>query len=216
MKFPWRARRPATTVVAEVEPAPPEPSIQTHRSPGLEEALARTPEPEKCRVLDLGPAVGPNIEFLASIASRVQIVDAFDRSRTGGRPAAVDVDRVVQVLWDLLPEAASSFHLVFAWDLLNYIPENRIASVIELLAELCPPEARLHAIIAASDTIPAFPNRYRIVDRTKLIYEGTTTEHRGARQMPPAEVDKMLEHFRVEHSFLLRHGVREYVAVREK
>ena len=34
--------------------------------------------------------------------------------------------------------------------------------------------------------------------------------------LPPAEVEKLLAGFRVEHSFVLRHGVREYVAVRER
>lgn len=216
MKFPWRTQRPVQRVVEEIDPPAPEPSIQTQKSPGLEEALKRIPDPESCKILDLGPAVGGNVEFLASVARHLRIVDAFDRRPTGGRPAGVDVDRAVQSLWDLLPGAAASYHLVLTWDLFNYIPENRLASVVELLAEISQPGARLHAIVAASDTIPAFPNRYRIVDHSKLIYEGTTNEVCGARQMPPAEVEKMLEHFRIEHSFLLRHGVREYVAVRDE
>ncbi len=62
----------------------------------------------------------------------------------------------------------------------------------------------------------AMPNRYRIVDSARLAYEVATTEQRGAPALPPAAVEKLLQGFRVEHSFVLQHGVHEYVASRKR
>ncbi len=62
----------------------------------------------------------------------------------------------------------------------------------------------------------AVPNRYRIVDGARLTYEPATTELQGVPNLPPAVVEKLLKGFRVEHSFVLQHGVHEYVASRKR
>ena len=70
-------------------------------------------------------------------------------------------------------------------------------------------------MVVASDTMPASPSRYRIVDDCHLTYERSTTEVLGAPQMTPAAVQDLLRGFSIEHAFVLRNGVREYVAKRD-
>jgi len=64
MKLPWRSRV-ETATIEEVLPEPPRPSFETYTSPGLEEALRGVPDDGSCKVLDLGPSVADNVEFVS-------------------------------------------------------------------------------------------------------------------------------------------------------
>jgi len=214
MKLPWRSR--VETASPEVIPSEPAgPVIDIHSSPGLEEALRGTPDDGSCKVLDLGPSVADNVEFVSSFAPYQQIIDVVGRD-----PSASDVELSgfgrISALQDLFDRHRRSFNLVLMWDVLNYLPMDRAEKLLQSVAELCLPGARLHAIVFATDTMAAMPNRYRIVDSARLAYEVATTEQRGAPALPPAAVEKLLQGFRVEHSFVLQHGVHEYVASRKR
>jgi len=214
MKLPWRSR----VEVAPVEEAPPEPTgpkIKTYSSPGLEEALRGVPTDGSCKVLDLGPSVAANIEFVATFASYLQIVDAIDRGPSTSTTEGNSLPRLSAVS-ALLEEHRRSFNLVLAWDVFSYVSAEQAERLNQSVAELCLPNARLHAIFFATDTMPAVPNRYRIVSRNRLAYEPGTNEVRGAPELPPAAVGKLLKGFRIEHSFVLQHGVHEYATTRKR
>ena len=214
MRLPWRTRQQESAVLDVVREFRP-PPIETHSSPGLKEALAGVPSDGSCRVLDLGPAVAGNLDFVSTFSSRIQIADL----RVGGDPNAAaqasDFERGMQVLRDLVTLSGGTFHLVLAWDLLAYLSSRQADDLIGVLAELCSPEARLYAIVPTTEMMPAVPNRYRIVDEENLVYEPVTTDLRGAPKLPPNSVDRLLEGFEIEHAFVLRHGVQEYVATRK-
>jgi hypothetical protein len=214
MKLPWRSRVEAVRV-EEIPAEPPGPEIEIHSSPGLDEAVRGVPADGSCKVLDLGSSVAANLEFVGSFASYVQIMDVIDRGS-----AATDLGGGGSVrlssLNALLDRHRRSFNLVLAWDVFNYLSSEQAERLNQSVAELCLPSARLHAIVFASDTMPAVPNRFRIVDRARLAYEPATTELRGAPELPAAAVGKLLKGFRIEHSFVLQHGVHEYVAVRKR
>jgi len=213
MKLPWRTRQQESAVF-EVVHEPPPPRVETHRSPGLKEALAGVPSDGSCRVLDLGPAVAGNVDFLSAFASKMQIADFLAGVDPNASPLNPDLERGMQALRNLVDSAGGTFRLVLAWDVLAYLPSHRVGDLIGVLAELCRPDARLHAIVPTTETMPAVPNRYRIVDEENLVYEPVTTDLRGAPELPPNTVDRLLQGFKIEHSFVLRHGVREYVATR--
>jgi hypothetical protein len=210
MKVSWRS--PVET--AGIEEATGEsqgPQIETLSSPGLEETLRSVSNGAGCKVLDLGPALSANVEHLSSRASYLQIVDAIERDQTVDEIAGTGCCRL-STLQSLLDGHRQSFNLVLLWDVLNYLSPEQAEQMMSVVAELCFPNARLYAIVFATDTMPESPNRYRIVDGSHLAYEPTTSEVRGAPSLPPAAVEKLLEGFRIEHSFVLRHGVHEYVA----
>lgn len=214
MKLPWRSRV-ETVVVSEREPAPQGPQIKTYSAPGLDEAIRGVSTDRSCRVLDLGPSVAHNIEFLSTFSSFLYIVDAFDREASVDALAGTDFGRL-SLLRSLVDQHRRSFDLVLAWDVINYLSIEQAERVVEAIAELCLPSARLHAIIFSSDTMAVVPNRYRIIDRGHLAYEPYSTEVRGAPGLPPATVERLLKGFRIEHSFVLQHGVHEYVASRKR
>ena len=216
MKLPWRSR-PQTAESPEQDPSEDTgPRILTHQSPGLELALGEASHRESCRVLDLGPCVPENLAVVTAFASRMQIVDAPGSWRSDRAAALAEPDGRIDDLRALCPEFEASFNLILTWDVISYLSRGRAEALLRVIAQLSRADAHLHSIVHCSDTMPAVPARYRIVDEKYLAYEPITTEVRGTPDLPPAEVEKLLAGFRVEHSFVLRHGVREYVAVRER
>jgi hypothetical protein len=214
MKLPWRTRVEAEPV-KEVLSEPPKPTTEIYASPGLEEAVGTVPDEGTCKVLDLGPSVAANVDFVSKFASYLQIVDAIDRGPAALEPGTIGSDRLSN-LSTLIENHRRSFNLVLAWDVINYLSTDQAERLVASLAELCLPNARFHAIFFATDTMPAVPNRYRIINDARLAYEPATSELRGAPELPPAAVAKLLKSFQVEHSFVLQHGVHEYVARRKR
>jgi hypothetical protein len=214
MKLPWRSR-PETATPEVIPPEPSSPVINIYSSPGLEEALRGVPDDGSCKVLDFGPSVAANVEFVSSFASYLQIIDAIDRNPAASGLEGGGFGRL-STLQSLIDRHRRSFSLVLMWDVLNYLSLDQIERMLRSVAELCLPNARLHAIVFATDTMAAIPNRYRIINSARLAYEPATTELQGAPNLPPAAVGKLLSGFRVEHSFVLQHGVHEYVASRKR
>jgi hypothetical protein len=205
MKLPWKTRTRMSAPGPEDNPPEASPRSEIHRSPGLEAALAGLSRQGAIRILDLGPAIPENVDFFAGYATRIQIVDALRESSDAGPSTAV--------LRELAPKFEGTFHLVMLWDCLNYLSPAQGAALIESVVPLCRPDARCLAMVVASDTMPASSSRYRIVDDCHLTYERSTTEVLGAPQMTPAAVQDLLRGFSIEHAFVLRNGVREYVAI---
>jgi len=214
MKLPWRSRVETASPEA-IPPEPPGPVVDIYSSPGLEEALRGKPDDESCKVLDLGPSVADNVEFVSSFASYLQIIDAIDRNPSASDFGGRGFGRL-SALQALFDKHRRSFSLVLMWDVLNYLSIDQAERLLQSVAELCLPGARLHAIVFATNTMAAIPNRYRIIDNARIAYEKATTEQLGAPDLPPAAVGKLLQGFRVEHSFVLQHGVHEYVASRKR
>ena len=214
MKLPWRSRA-ETVSIEEPPPEPPGPSVEIHGSPGLEEALRGVPDDGSCKVLDLGPSVADNVEFISSFASYLQIVDAIERGPGADVAEGAGFGRL-STFPPLVKRHRRSFHLALVWDVLNYLSPEQAERLVRAVAELCIPGARLHAIIYSTDTMPVVPNRYRILGGSRLAYEPSTSDIRGVPKLPPSAVEKLLKGFRIEHSFLLQHGVHEYVAARKR
>lgn len=184
----------------ELQPVP-----VSHAAPGLDLVLAALPADRSWRILDLGPAVPDNVALLGPRAARLQIVDLL-RGRARGAES--------EALASLASEESRSFDLVLAWDVLDYRSAEQASRLVVILGELCRPGALLHALITAVETMPAAPCRYRILADGKVRREVRAEGDMGAPNLTPADVEKLLEGFRVEHAFVLSHGVREYVARR--
>ena len=169
--------------------------------------MTALPRSEPIRALDLGPAVPENFAFLAGAAGRIQILDALRDT--------LDPGFAIRSLKKLAPELEYTFHLVLMWDYLNYLTPDQSSNLVEAITPLCRPDARCLAIVYSAETMPARPVKYRVADRGNLIYERSTTDLIGAPQLTPAAVEAVLDGFSIEHAFVLRNGVREYVAVRD-
>jgi hypothetical protein len=183
-----------------------------HDSPALTEIFAALDPDRPVRVLDLGSALQTNLEFYSTIGNGVRIVPLLRNDGLEGLHA-LDAEAFSAMLDSLLPTEDEGFGLILAWDLFDYLVDDQPALLARHLAGIAERGARIHVMIITGETMPAKPSRYEILDAGRLAYRPTTNRNATAPDPPPAKVERWLAPFRVERSFLLRHGVREFIAV---
>jgi hypothetical protein len=211
MRWPLRTRA-ASSTATEAVPDRSEPVIR--HSPGIQAALEKVRGEARCRVLDLGAAVASNVEMLSEFANHIRIVDLLAEDSPGVRLDELE-DRALQRAAErLLPSSWGPYDLVLTWDLLNYLGEPQTKAVARRLGELCSNGAYLYALVVSAEEMPARPSAYRILDGGNLEYRVLSPGSKASPRWPPLVVERILADFRIERSFVLRHGVQEYVAVR--
>ncbi len=192
-----------------------EADAQTHRSLALAALFEEFRKGRKLQVLDLGSAVGSNVEFLSSYGCKLYIEDLYSAlsSRTSTTEGEIVGPEFFSEFLNL-PED-TRFDVVIAWDLFNYLKRKELAYLAVELRRICRPGAFLFALVSILKQVPAQPYRFRIVDEETLSYERRSPTDRPSPRFAPAEINDSLRGFRVDRSFLMRHGVQEYLLVRE-
>lgn len=225
-------------------PAPTAP--ESHRSLGLASLIEAFGGRPRLQVLDLGPAVGGNVEFLARFGCKLYIQDLYPALvplqaatvslSAPGTATVATIDRAAvreaRETWDA-PDPREEpglvgrfeellrfpddtlFDAVLIWDLVNYLERREVAALARQLARFCRPGALLLALVSILKQIPAEPIRFRILDQDHLAYEPRTAALRPCPRYAPAELNELLRGFRLDRSFLMRHGIQEFLFARE-
>jgi hypothetical protein len=200
----------------EAPPALAGPEVHVHKSLALAALLEGIRRDRKLHVLDLGAAVGSNIEFLSGYNCRLHIGDLYG-GLSARRPDQSDGDELGPEFFTELfafPES-TRFDIVFAWDLFDYLSRRELAHLIRQLRRFCGEGSTIFAMVSILKQMPAQPLRFRILDPERLAYEPRTALQRPAARYAPAELNDLLRGFHVARSFLLRHGIQEYLFVRD-
>jgi hypothetical protein len=232
--------------------AAPEPSgPQSHRSLALASLLAGFSGRPRLQVLDLGPAVGGNVEFLSRFGCKLYIQDlypalvplqaAMTMLPAPGSATVATIDRAAvreaRETWEPRPSQEGGEHddsglagrfdrllafpedtrfdAVLIWDLINYLERREVAALARQLARFCRPGATMFALVSILKQIPADPMRFRILDHETLAYETSNAITRPCPRYAPAELNELLRGFRLDRSFLMRHGIQEYLFARQ-
>jgi hypothetical protein len=206
--------RPAAGRGSRPPAAGPGAEPEVHRSLGLAALFAGMPARTKLEVLDLGPAVGGNIEFLSRFGCKLYIEDLYT-ALVGGLSSSGG-ERLGPAFFAsflAFPEG-TRFHAVLAWDLFDYLERKELAALSSYLARYCQPEAQLLALVSIGKQIPQQPHRFKIVDAEHLAYERQSAAERPCPRNAPAELADLMHGFRLDRSFLMRHGVQEYLFAR--
>lgn len=210
----WFRRRPPASAALTAATGP-EPEV--HRSLALAALFAELPPESRVHVLDLGAAVGANVEFLAGrFVCKLQVGDLY-RSLVADAARFADPETdLVALFRAVLPAPPGRrFDLVFAWDLVDYLTKPQIRALSTVLAERCRPGARLFLMVATGKEIAQTPLRYLFHDEASLIYRDRSPHTRPGPRYRPAEIDELTPGFTVDRTFLLRHGVQEYLQARQ-
>jgi hypothetical protein len=206
MSWFQRSRKEALPAVAQAEAEP-----ELHRSlalPALLHVMRR--RGQGLRILDLGPAVGSNVEFLSQLGCKLQIGDLF-----ASRASAGEGEELGQEFFEQLFPGDARFDVVLAWDLFNYLQRREMIRLGSLLRRHCRSGALVFALMAIQKQIPAQPMRFRMQDNGQLLYERRTFLDRPGPRYAPSEISGFMKGFQVDRSFLLRHGIQEYLFLRD-
>ncbi len=188
----------------------PKPEIQ--RSLALKKLTGRLRAEQRYNLLDLGSSVRQNVEFCSSFCRKLYIEDfyctlsSFDfLSPEDGVP----LDTVYQYL---LPfKAGTSFDIILAWDLFNYLGELAFRELMAHLARFCRKDTLLLAFISTRKSIPERPIKYSIIDAETIISQKFSDIIRPCPQYREPQLTKLMPEYKVLNSFLLRNGFKEYL-----
>ena len=168
-------------------------------------------------ILDLGPAVGSNVDFFSKLSSSFYVADLF-RALESNRP----VTNTDEMHWDpvfekILPyEEGSRFDLILGWDVINYLRAPQIEALARCLGPYCSADTVLFSMISTRKQIPARPRSYQVLSPEKLLYQTSTQAVRPCPLYKEPDLVRLLTGFRVKTSYLLRNGMLEYLFSYEK
>lgn len=186
----------------------------SHDSPALAEVFSAFDAEHPVRLLDLGPALPTNLEFYDGFTSRLRIahllrdLEPYDPDEPGDETFVSTLSRLAQSDDD-------TFGLILIWDTLDYLNADRSAVLCHHLAAVADRGALIHAMTLTSGSMPSKPPGYEIAGPGRLVYRAGTGPRLAAPDTPPASVERRLEPFRISRSILLRHGVREFIGIRD-
>lgn len=187
-----------------------------HKSLALGLLLRQLPGGRQPKILDLGPAVGANVQFLAGLGCRIWVADLFRTLRSGeGDGLQSDLGSLDKLLARHLPSSdETGYDLILAWDLFNYFTREEIELVGTHLTRICRPMGSVFAMVSTTRQISDHPLRFSIADTEHLVYDGDSSHRRPAPHYTQTDLERLLPGFEVETSFLLRNGIQEYVLAR--
>jgi cyclopropane fatty-acyl-phospholipid synthase-like methyltransferase len=170
---------------------------------------------KKYNILDLGSAWPENIDFYSKYTSKLYVEDLYealsDQSSPELQNGAMDVGSAAYS--DLLTyQGDTTFNIIFAWDLFNYLSRERLYAFMQELSKRCSRKAFIFAFISTRSQITQRPLAYKILDQKNILC-GTTDskEERLHPRYREAELLKIMPGFKVFKSFLLRNGMQEYL-----
>ena len=189
---------------------------EAHVSLALNSLYHQLSPGRKYNILDLGPALGANVDFFSQFPTKIYIED-LHRTLTSFDFFSPEDGFTYQTVFNyLLPYSSNTrFDIIMAWDILNYLEREEYRHLIGHLIHFCHTSTLLFALISTSKHIPEKPTTFRIVDQEHLLYETNSGILRDCPQYEQTDLNALMPGFRVCNSFLLRNGFKEYLFIYE-
>ena len=221
MPFTW-SRPGATKKGAEPPPTGDAGSREHLVCKGLYQVLEKVFLEPKPEVLNLGPLCGDTVAYLGGKGSRVHIGEFTPPRPMPEREAGKPPPSPEPVH---LPYDDEAFHLVLAWDLVDFVPPECLPAFGSELRRILKPGGRLFLFSQANQarTSPGparkevfdTPGRFRILDPSHVRLEKVTDENRRRRWVHPnRDLERAMKGMSILGIHLLRNQLREFTAVR--
>jgi hypothetical protein len=163
-------------------------------------------------ILDLGPALEENVRFWSQFSCSLHIQDFYRSYRERKVTVMPDEESEEDAFSVLLPFSDETvFDIILAWDLFNYFDLRELEVLVKRLSCWCRHGTRIFALISSLPNISESPTKFRILNREQMIHEIPTQETRPCPRHQPRDIARLMARFTVSSSFLLRHGIQEYV-----
>jgi len=183
------------------------------RSSGLAAVLASLQGAGRRHVLDLGAPVAANVDFLAGYCCTLYVEDLLRVLRA--QPAAGEEEgaQFAAAAFDGLvaSRASAPFDAILGWDVANYLERDSMLRLARVLAEGSRPGTLLFLVVSTRDRVPGEAATFRIRDERHYDFEPSPAPPVTAPRYTPAALESMMPGFRLQHSFLSREGLQEYL-----
>jgi len=171
---------------------------------------------KKYHILDLGPALGANVDFFSQFSCKIYIEDLYHTLSSFDFFSPEDGFTYKAVFEYLLPYTQNTrFDIIMAWDIFNYLERDEFQSLISHLGKFCHKGTLLFSLISTRKHIPEKPTTFRILDQESLQYHTESSVLRLCPGYQQSDLNHLMPHFRPCNSFLLRNGFKEYLFVYE-
>jgi hypothetical protein len=163
-------------------------------------------------ILDFGSALEENVQFWSQFSCKLHIQDFYRSYREWKASVVPEEELENEALSVLLPFSDETvFDIILAWDLFNYFDLRELEVLVQRLSRWCRPGTMLFMLISDLPNIPVSPTMFRILNREQMIHEIPTRETRSCPRHQPRDIARLMARFNISCSFLLRHGIQEYV-----
>ena len=160
-------------------------------------------------VLDLGPAIGPNITFLGErIGCKIHVKDLYaDLERHVHEDA---LERFPEFLAaSLCDYDAESIDAVLCWDIFDYLAPPAAGVLVGTLIQALRPGGALLALFGGGGTSDRSYTRYVIEDERHLRYRVAPAACGRQRPLQNRDILALFPGLNLFDSVLLKSGVRE-------
>ena len=166
----------------------------------------------KYNILDLGPALGANVDFFSQFPCKIYIEDLYRTLSSFDYFSPEDGFSYEDIFEYLLPYGDTTrFDVIMGWDIFNYLERDEFQSLITHLGRYCHKGTLLFALISTLKHIPEKPTTFRILNQEQLLYQVNSTVLRNCPRYQQTDLNQLMPNFRVCNSFLLRNGFKEYL-----
>ena len=160
-------------------------------------------------MLDLGPAIGPNIAFLGQrIGCKIHVKDLYaDLERHGTVEVGADFAELLQARFGEYD--ADSIDAVLCWDVFDYLVPAAADALAATLDRVLRPGGALLAFFGAAATAERTYTRYVIEDESHLRYRVAPAPCGRQRTLQNREILALFPGLTLSESVLLKSGLRE-------
>ena len=205
----WGGKRPADGSAPGDIRAPKggEAVVPSKAFPKFLSALSHQPEP--ITVIDFGPVIGSNVQFLGErLGCKLLIQDLvseFDRHRKSG--ATEGLAPALEARLQLLGDA--SVDGVLCWDFFDFLDKTTAQAIARHLTRVIKPGGAIMGFFSTTNVERAPFTKYEIVDDQSLRHRHHAGVGGPKITLQNRDIIKMFEGLVVSDSFLLKSNTRE-------
>lgn len=187
--------------------------------PTLARALEAAFHKDRPEILHLGSLCGQTVVYLAERGARVA-VEGFDPPEPRFEPEKDDEGEAPPVAPLRINQPDGTFDLVLAWELLDFIPADRLNEFTAELGRVLIPGGRLLLFSLSGsgkqDQPQVSPGRYRILADDKVSRESIDEPNRRRYDYATRIIERALEPLSIQTIHLQRNQLREFLAMKPR
>jgi hypothetical protein len=166
---------------------------------------------EQPRLIDLGPVVGPNVNFFGEqLGCKIFVEDLtkdIDRHVRENK-----VEELPTFFAQRFPQEDASIDGILCWDVFDFLDKKSAQALATQLARIIRPEGAILAFFSTSEPPPnlkATYTRHVVVDGNNLQHRPYPAARPRQRPLLNRDIQRMFEPLRITDQFLLKTNIRE-------